>query len=214
MREERSPGLARASSTPEPSTTPERSGTAVRLVRSSRGGRAWYSLPFALASWSFCKYFEPGLSIHATDDSTTGVNFLDMVVISRQDRVFPVMSHGVSCNRLPSRPRLHDWDINDTTVPQVPINIFFFLRFPLQEDFQVTEYNTWQEWANGHCRMVYPPSCEEAKRHTSGWAMRNTNNHNVHILKKSCLGVLVCSLRCVLPNGDSVGFKFTVTFTT
>ncbi len=25
--------------------------------------------------------------------------------------------------------------------------------------------------------------------------MRNTNNHNVNILKKSCLGVLVCSKR-------------------
>lgn len=74
----------------------------------------------------------------------------------------------------------------------------------------MTEYNSWQEWANGHCRMVYPPTCEEAKRHTSGWAMRNTNNHNVHILKKSCLGVLVCSLRCVLPNGDEVNQKLMV----
>jgi hypothetical protein len=36
---------------------------------------------------------------------------------------------------------------------------------------------------------------DEARRHSSGWAMRNTNNHNVNILKKSCLGVLVCSLR-------------------
>lgn len=34
--------------------------------------------------------------------------------------------------------------------------------------------------------------------------MRNTNNHNVQILKKSCLGVLVCSLRCTLDNGDKV----------
>jgi len=36
------------------------------------------------------------------------------------------------------------------------------------------------------------------RRHASGWAMRNTNNHNVHILKKSCLGVLMCSQRCKL----------------
>lgn len=48
---------------------------------------------------------------------------------------------------------------------------------------------------------------EDAKRHSSGWAMRNTNNHNVHILKKSCLGVLVCSLRCTLPNGDKVHLR-------
>ena len=38
----------------------------------------------------------------------------------------------------------------------------------------------------------------------SGWAMRNTNNHNVNILKKSCLGVLICSRRCVLPSGNQV----------
>ena len=82
---------------------------------------------------------------------------------------------------------------------------FKFLNFSNFE--KVTEFDTWEEWANGHCRMVYPSSCEEAKRHTSGWAMRNTNNHNVHILKKSCLGVLVCSLRCVLPNGDEVHLR-------
>ena len=34
--------------------------------------------------------------------------------------------------------------------------------------------------------------------------MRNTNNHNVSILKKSCLGVLICSRRCVLPSGRQV----------
>ena len=36
----------------------------------------------------------------------------------------------------------------------------------------------------------------QATKHHSGWAMRNTNNHNVAILKKSCLGVLICSERC------------------
>ena len=34
--------------------------------------------------------------------------------------------------------------------------------------------------------------------------MRNTNNHNVNILKKSCLGVLICSRRCLLPSGNQV----------
>jgi chorion-specific transcription factor GCM len=37
--------------------------------------------------------------------------------------------------------------------------------------------------------------------------MRNTNNHNVNILKKSCLGVLVCSVRCKLPNGARVNLR-------
>ncbi|OXA46698.1 Transcription factor glial cells missing 2 [Folsomia candida] len=35
--------------------------------------------------------------------------------------------------------------------------------------------------------------------------MRNTNNHNVHILKKSCLGVLMCSKRCKLGGPTACG---------
>lgn len=31
--------------------------------------------------------------------------------------------------------------------------------------------------------------------------MRNTNNHNCQILKKSCLGVVVCARSCALPSG-------------
>ena len=62
----------------------------------------------------------------------------------------------------------------------------------------------WPEWADGHCRFVFSANCEEAKRHSSGWAMRNTNNHNVNILKKSCLGVLICSRKCLLPSGNTV----------
>ena len=56
-------------------------------------------------------------------------------------------------------------------------------------------------------RKVYATDCEEARRHASGWAMRNTNNHNVSILKKSCLGVLECTLKCVLPNGNRVHLR-------
>ncbi|KAE8738741.1 hypothetical protein FOCC_FOCC015751 [Frankliniella occidentalis] len=82
-----------------------------------------------------------------------------------------------------------DWDINDTTIPKV------------------SAYDEWLEWADGHCRLVLPATSEEAKRHASGWAMRNTNNHNVHILKKSCLGVLVCSARCSLPGGGRVHMR-------
>ncbi|XP_074030828.1 glial cells missing isoform X2 [Leptinotarsa decemlineata] len=82
-----------------------------------------------------------------------------------------------------------DWDINDSSIPRI------------------NEYDPFSEWADGHCRLVYRADSEEAKRHSSGWAMRNTNNHNVHILKKSCLGVLVCSLRCTLSNGDTVHLR-------
>jgi len=89
----------------------------------------------------------------------------------------------------PSTTNPGDWDINDASIPHV------------------THYDHFREWSDGHCRHVYPADCEPAKRHTSGWAMRNTNNHNVHILKKSCLGVLVCSLRCQLVTGGSLRLR-------
>jgi chorion-specific transcription factor GCM len=86
---------------------------------------------------------------------------------------------------------LRDWDINDSIVPAV----------------SEAELDQYQEWADGHCRFIYHPNSEEAKKHSSGWAMRNTNNHNVNILKKSCLGVLVCSVRCTLPNGMQINLR-------
>ncbi|CAL8131678.1 unnamed protein product [Orchesella dallaii] len=96
-------------------------------------------------------------------------------------------SHSHHQSRLSSSQT--DWDINDATVPTVQT------------------FDNFHEWADGHCRYVYSPDCEQAKRHTSGWAMRNTNNHNVHILKKSCLGVLICSLGCTLPCGTELRLR-------
>jgi chorion-specific transcription factor GCM len=84
-----------------------------------------------------------------------------------------------------------DWDINDTNVPAI----------------NEAELDEFQEWADGHCRYVYNLNNEDAKKHISGWAMRNTNNHNVNILKKSCLGVLVCSVGCTLPNGAKINLR-------
>ena len=76
------------------------------------------------------------------------------------------------------------------------------------KSFQISGgFDAWPEWADGHCRHIFPAGCEEAKRHSSGWAMRNTNNHNVNILKKSCLGVLICSRRCLLPSGNQVTIR-------
>uniref|UniRef100_A0A182IZI5 Uncharacterized protein n=1 Tax=Anopheles atroparvus TaxID=41427 RepID=A0A182IZI5_ANOAO len=84
-----------------------------------------------------------------------------------------------------------DWDINDPSVPIVA----------------EADYEPFNEWSDGHCRAIYRATSDEAKRHSSGWAMRNTNNHNVNILKKSCLGVLVCSVRCKLPNGGQIHLR-------
>lgn len=77
--------------------------------------------------------------------------------------------------------------------------IVFFLK--------VSRYDHFNDWVDGHVRLVYRPDCEEARRHGSGWAMRNTNNHNVQILKKSCLGVLLCTNRCVLDTGEQVHLR-------
>ncbi|XP_016976833.1 transcription factor glial cells missing [Drosophila rhopaloa] len=82
-----------------------------------------------------------------------------------------------------------DWDINDSKMPSVG------------------EFDDFSDWANGHCRLIYSVQSDEARKHASGWAMRNTNNHNVNILKKSCLGVLLCSAKCKLPNGASVHLR-------
>ncbi|KAK2167684.1 hypothetical protein LSH36_25g04041 [Paralvinella palmiformis] len=83
----------------------------------------------------------------------------------------------------------HQWDINDTNLPVV------------------REHETFQVWPDSHCKHIYLEECEEARRHSSGWAMRNTNNHNVSILKKSCLGVLVCTVRCTMDSGNSVRLR-------
>ncbi|KXJ75070.1 hypothetical protein RP20_CCG012372 [Aedes albopictus] len=84
-----------------------------------------------------------------------------------------------------------EWDINDAHIPFV----------------QDISYDKFNDWADGHCRYIYLPTDEQARKHISGWAMRNTNNHNVSILKKSCLGVLICSARCCLPNGSQIHLR-------
>lgn len=104
-----------------------------------------------------------------------------------------------------------DWDINDSQFPRLQV-IFFrqnnSMVFEKKNHFQNKfGYDSWEEWPDGHCRYVYQEGCEEAKKHSSGWAMRNTNNHNVNILKKSCLGVLICSKRCIQKNGKTVSIR-------
>ncbi|NWY64441.1 GCM2 factor, partial [Erithacus rubecula] len=62
-------------------------------------------------------------------------------------------------------------------------------------------FDAFQEWPDGYVRLIYSSEEKNAQRHLSGWAMRNTNNHNCQILKKSCLGVVVCARSCALPGG-------------
>lgn len=99
------------------------------------------------------------------------------------------------------------------------------------------QFDTFQEWTDGYVRYIYsgkkcfiiksvwmkkfysfswylklvhlyfPAEDKNAQRHLSGWAMRNTNNHNCQILKKSCLGVVVCSRSCTLPDGTRLQLR-------
>ncbi|NP_001161553.1 Gcm transcription factor [Saccoglossus kowalevskii] len=82
-----------------------------------------------------------------------------------------------------------DWDINDPVVPKPCV------------------YDQFKEWTEGHTRLIYEGSNVDAKKHCSGWAMRNTNNHKCSILKKSCLGVVICDRDCTLPTGEKISLR-------
>ncbi|XP_056419550.1 chorion-specific transcription factor GCMa [Hyla sarda] len=86
-----------------------------------------------------------------------------------------------------SQSKVLNWDINDIKLPQV------------------LEKTDWfQEWPDSYVKHIYSSTDKNAQRHLSGWAMRNTNNHNSRILKKSCLGVLVCTNDCTMADGKKV----------
>ncbi|XP_061111630.1 chorion-specific transcription factor GCMb-like [Conger conger] len=82
------------------------------------------------------------------------------------------------------------WDINDPKLPQ-----------------DIKQYDAFQEWTDGYVRFIYSSEEKNAQRHLSGWAMRNTNNHNCQILKKSCLGVVVCGRNCSLADGSKIQLR-------
>ncbi|XP_072266278.1 chorion-specific transcription factor GCMa [Pyxicephalus adspersus] len=86
-----------------------------------------------------------------------------------------------------SKSKVFNWDINDMKLPQ---------------DLEKTDW--FQEWPDSYVKHIYSSTDKNAQRHLSGWAMRNTNNHNSRILKKSCLGVLVCSNDCTTPEGKKI----------
>ncbi|KAM5286826.1 chorion-specific transcription factor GCMa [Hipposideros larvatus] len=79
------------------------------------------------------------------------------------------------------------WDINDMKLPQ-----------------NVKKTDWFQEWPDSYEKYIYSSEDRNAQRHLSSWAMRNTNNHNSRILKKSCLGVVVCSLDCSAKEGRKI----------
>ncbi|XP_004403777.1 PREDICTED: chorion-specific transcription factor GCMb [Odobenus rosmarus divergens] len=97
---------------------------------------------------------------------------------------------GQKADRVCSYGMKLSWDINDPQMPQEPAHFDHFC-----------------EWPDGYVRFIYRSDEKKAQRHLSGWAMRNTNNHNGHILKKSCLGVVVCAQACALPDGSRLQLR-------
>ncbi|NXC09315.1 GCM1 factor, partial [Orthonyx spaldingii] len=79
------------------------------------------------------------------------------------------------------------WDINDIKLPQ-----------------HVSRTDWFQEWPDSYVKHIYSSEDKNAQRHHSSWAMRNTNNHNSRILKKSCLGVVVCGNNCSTLDGRKI----------
>ncbi|NXG08890.1 GCM1 factor, partial [Sakesphorus luctuosus] len=82
---------------------------------------------------------------------------------------------------------LTSWDINDIKLPQ-----------------DVRQIDWFQEWPDSYVKHIYSSEDKNAQRHHSSWAMRNTNNHNSRILKKSCLGVVVCGNDCSTLDGRKI----------
>ncbi|OPJ73464.1 chorion-specific transcription factor GCMa [Patagioenas fasciata monilis] len=101
---------------------------------------------------------------------------------------------------------MRSWDINDIKLPQEnPIEFLYpykaFSQNP-QQDIRQTDW--FQEWPNSYVKHIYSSEDKNAQRHHSSWAMRNTNNHNSRILKKSCLGVVVCGNDCSTLDGRKI----------
>uniref|UniRef100_A0A1I8GP91 GCM domain-containing protein n=1 Tax=Macrostomum lignano TaxID=282301 RepID=A0A1I8GP91_9PLAT len=65
--------------------------------------------------------------------------------------------------------------------------------------------DSFQLWPDGACRYAYGGRQDEAKRHTS--AGRCGTPTITIILKKSCLGVLVCSRGCLAPSGNPLALR-------
>lgn len=68
----------------------------------------------------------------------------------------------------------------------------------------VSQIDWFQEWPDSYVKHIYSSEDKNAQRHHSSWAMRNTNNHNSRILKKSCLGVVVCGNNCSTLDGRKI----------
>lgn len=104
------------------------------------------------------------------------------------------------------RPHSQLWRAQ-TTFPHSGVFLLKLLKYSLCFDQNVKKTDWFQEWPDAYEKHIYSSEDRSAQRHLSSWAMRNTNNHNGHILKKSCLGVVVCARACALPDGSRLQLR-------
>lgn len=74
----------------------------------------------------------------------------------------------------------------------------------------VKKTDWFQEWPDSYVKHIYSSDDRSAQHHLSSWAMRNSNNHNSQILKKSCLGVVVCTRNCSTEKGRKIYLRLTI----
>uniref|UniRef100_A0A1I8HR09 GCM domain-containing protein n=1 Tax=Macrostomum lignano TaxID=282301 RepID=A0A1I8HR09_9PLAT len=84
----------------------------------------------------------------------------------------------------------NSWEVTDAHLPVPPA------------------MDAYQYWPNGPCRFIYSDASEEVRRHTIVAGRCGTRIITMSgCLKKSCLGVLLCSAGCGLPIGEGGDIK-------
>ncbi|XP_028404180.1 uncharacterized protein LOC114526852 [Dendronephthya gigantea] len=78
---------------------------------------------------------------------------------------------------------------------------------PIKQEDSQTHFDDYREWIDGNEKRRYCLTSREAQSHSSGWAMKYTNNHNKYVLKKTCVGVLMCSENCRFKDGTNIRIR-------
>lgn len=105
---------------------------------------------------------------------------------------------------VPESPRLEETGRRSSLLAPPSALLFPGLTPALVSLQDVRQTDWFQEWPDSYVKHIYSSEDKNAQRHHSSWAMRNTNNHNSRILKKSCLGVVVCGNDCSTLDGRKI----------
>lgn len=81
------------------------------------------------------------------------------------------------------------------------------LNFHRPQEAAEDHFDEFHEWIDGSVKCRYSLTSRDALSHSSGWAMKYTNNHNKYVLKKTCVGVLACSENCRFADGRKIRIR-------